>query len=384
MDARQVLEIFARYRNDAPVMVSSGRSGTILSQLGHRTPTMYNTGMSYTSPACFGLALARPDLKIVAVEGDGAMLMGLANLATIGRYLPRNLVILVIDNRTYLSTDRGELETATAGRADLAGAARAMGIEGALVADTPEQFERQIRQAMREDGPWVIVASVDRTLVVDTPSDQEQPDRTELSIAFQRYLRDVRPAPREERASGPTGIGGPVAQSEGPGREAARVIYNALKAAGIDLFVYLPDSVLYPVQELAERDAAMPAICCTREDEGVAIASGAAYGGRWPVIVMEGTGVGLAGQALAGLIVRRSPLLIVSSHPEALGIRAPHDNIACMVNEPILRALHIPASVVTHLRDADLIIRESQRSAKVLKGPVAVLVPPYVMNESPA
>jgi sulfopyruvate decarboxylase TPP-binding subunit len=114
----------------------------------------------------------------------------------------------------------------------------------------------------------------------------------------------------------------------------------------------------------------------------VAIAGGATYGGRWPAIVMEGTGVGLAGQALAGLIVRRTPLLIVSSHTATLGIRAPHDNIACMVNEPILRALHVPAATITHLRDADLIIRESQRSGKVLKSPVAVLVPPYIMNES--
>src|SRR5262245_49636037 len=170
MNSRQALEVFARYRDDAPVMVSSGGSGTILSQLGHRTPTMYNTGMSYTSPACLGLALARPDMKVVAVEGDGAMLMGLANLATIGRYLPRNLVILVINNRTYLTTDRGELETACGGRADLAAAARSMGIEGALVADTPEQLEPQIRRAMREDGPWLIVANVDRTLVVDAPS----------------------------------------------------------------------------------------------------------------------------------------------------------------------------------------------------------------------
>jgi hypothetical protein len=39
-------------------------------------------------------------------------------------------------------------------------------------------------------------------------------------------------------------------------------------------------------------------------------------------------------------------------------------------------------AIVMHLGDADLVIRESQRSAKVLKSPVAVLVPPYVMNES--
>ena len=114
----------------------------------------------------------------------------------------------------------------------------------------------------------------------------------------------------------------------------------------------------------------------------MAIASGATYGGRSPVIVMEGTGVGLSGLILAASIVRRIPLLIISSHSESLGIRAPHNDIACMVNEPILRALNIHYAVLTHLRDASLIIRESQRSARVLKNPVAVVVPPYVMDET--
>jgi thiamine pyrophosphate-dependent acetolactate synthase large subunit-like protein len=382
MTAQQLLEIFNRYRKDNPVMASSGRTRAIFRQMGHRDPAMYDTGMSSTSPACFGLALARPDLKVIAIEGDGAMLMGLANLATIGRYLPKNLVILVINNRTYLSTDRGELESATAVRADLGSFARAAGIDRTMVADTLEEFEEIIHQAMLEEGPFVIIANVDRTQMPESPSEKEVPDRTELSIAFRRYLSDGRPSPAKERKLSSRLDSTEALQSPGRGREAARILYNALKESGIDFFVYLPDSILYPVQEIAERDPDMMTICCTREDEGVAIASGATYGGRFPVVVMEGTGVGLSGLILAASIVRRIPLLIISSHSESLGIRAPHNDIACMVNEPILRALNIHYAVLTHLRDASLIIRESQRSARVLKNPVAVVVPPYVMDET--
>jgi hypothetical protein len=52
-----------------------------------------------------------------------------------------------------------------------------------------------------------------------------------------------------------------------------------------------------------------------------------------------------------------------------------------MVNEPILRALTIPLTVPTHLSDVPLVIRESQKSLKVLKKPVALVIPPYVMDE---
>jgi hypothetical protein len=79
---------------------------------------------------------------------------------------------------------------------------------------------------------------------------------------------------------------------------------------------------------------------------------------------------------------RRAAFVCYFGEKFRLGIRAPHNDIACMVNEPILKALNIRCAVLTHLRDAKLIIRESQRSAKVLKNPVAVVVPPYVMDET--
>lgn len=357
-------------------MVSSGRTGSILAQLGHEDPVMYNTGLGYTSSACLGLALARPDLKVVAIEGDGAMLAGLSNLVTIGRYAPKNLVVLVVDNGRYLSSDRGEFATASRINARMDHVARAVGFPHVLLTDDAHEFEAGLVRAMEEEGPHFLVAQVDQKLLSGPPSEAEGLDRLELALAFQRAIRGTSAASPGQRESPVS-----VAQSPGPGRTVARAMYQALIQAGIDFFVSLPDSVLYPLQELGERDNDMLSVCCTREDEGVSIASGAAYAGRWPVLVMEGTGTGMAGLALAGLIVRRTPLLIISSHSQVLGIRAAHDNIACMVNEPILAALNIQTAVVRHASEAALVLREAQVSARVLKSPVAVVVPPYVMNE---
>lgn len=383
MNSRQVIEIFARYRKDAPVMVSSGASGTILSQVDHRDPVMYNTGMAYTSPACLGLALARPDLKVVAIEGDGAMLMGLPNFVTIGRYLPKNLVVLVINNRVYRGTGPMELASATAMRADLGGFARAAGVPNVTVADDVEEVEEGIERAMAGDGPSVVIANVDQTLILDPESGGAGPDRTDLSLAFQRWLREVQPPPAGAvRPAQSEDASGPIPERLGTYGAAGRVIYDALKRAGVNFFVYLPETVLYSVQVLAEQDPEMLTVCCTREDEGIAIASGAAYAGRLPALVVEGTGVGLSGLILASTMVRRAPVLILGSHSQVMGIRQAHDNISAMVNEPILRSLNIPCTVLTHLSDARVFIRESARSAQVLKSPVGVAVPPYVMDEA--
>jgi thiamine pyrophosphate-dependent acetolactate synthase large subunit-like protein len=72
-----------------------------------------------------GLALARPERRVLVVTGDGEMLMGLGSLATVGVERPVNLAIVVLDNESYGET--GMQATHTAGPADLAAAAKALG-----------------------------------------------------------------------------------------------------------------------------------------------------------------------------------------------------------------------------------------------------------------
>jgi sulfopyruvate decarboxylase TPP-binding subunit len=292
-------------------------------------------------------------------------------------------VVLVINNRAYVGTGPMELAAASAIRADLGGFARAAGVPNVSVADDVEEVEEAIEKAMTGPGPSVIVANVDRVIVQERKPGVAGPDRTDLSLAFQRWVRENEPPPAgtvpPSQAADSSGSVPEVLGSYGAG---ARVIYDAIKQAGIDFFVYLPETIFYGVQVLAEQDPDMMAVCCTREDEGVAIASGAAYAGRLPALVCEGTGVGLSGLILASTIVRRAPVVILGSHSNVMGIRQAHDNISSMVNEPIMRALNIPVAVLSHLSDAKVFIKESARSAQVLKSPVGVAVPPYVMDEA--
>ena len=98
MHTREVMQILVRCRTNEPIIVSPGNSGTVLYNLGHRAPTLYNTSLAYAAPSCFGLALARPDFKVIAIEGDGSLIAGLGFVTTLARYPIKNFILLVIDN----------------------------------------------------------------------------------------------------------------------------------------------------------------------------------------------------------------------------------------------------------------------------------------------
>src|SRR5690349_649346 len=77
-----------------------------------------------------GLALAKPNVKVAVITGDGEMLMGMGSLATIGVQRPANLAIVVFDNQHYGET--GMQPSHTDSGVDLVGVARACGIRQTL------------------------------------------------------------------------------------------------------------------------------------------------------------------------------------------------------------------------------------------------------------
>ena len=60
--------------------------------------------MGSVAPLALGIALARPDRRVLALEGDGSLLMNLGTVATLRRYAPPTLSLIVFDNRCYEST----------------------------------------------------------------------------------------------------------------------------------------------------------------------------------------------------------------------------------------------------------------------------------------
>lgn len=87
------------------VIATTGFTGRELFAIDDRKNHIYMVGsMGCASSLGLGLALARPDLQIVVVEGDGAALMRMGNFATLGSYGGNNLTHIVLDNEVHDST----------------------------------------------------------------------------------------------------------------------------------------------------------------------------------------------------------------------------------------------------------------------------------------
>jgi sulfopyruvate decarboxylase subunit beta len=109
----------------------------------------------------FGIAVSTPETdgsKTVVIDGDGGILMNMGTLATIGRYMPKGLVIVIADNGCYGST--GNQPTATSTNCNLTDAARACGIRQVDFADNLDSFKGTFESSLKKSGPSVIVARV--------------------------------------------------------------------------------------------------------------------------------------------------------------------------------------------------------------------------------
>jgi len=87
------------------IVATTGYTGRELFTVADRKNHIYMVGsMGCASSLGLGLALARPDLYIVIIDGDGAALMRMGNFATIGSYGGSNLTHIVLDNEAHDST----------------------------------------------------------------------------------------------------------------------------------------------------------------------------------------------------------------------------------------------------------------------------------------
>ena len=120
--------------------------------------------MGMASSIGLGLALAKPEARVYVVDGDGALLMNLGSLATIGLLRPPNLVVVVMDNGAYATT--GGQSSPTSRGADLEAAARAMRVEAATVR-TEDDLRARLIGERRE--PLVVVAKVSESAPTARP-----------------------------------------------------------------------------------------------------------------------------------------------------------------------------------------------------------------------
>lgn len=164
----EAIEIVRQWLTDEPVVASLGHPAYDLFAAGDRDLNFYTWGsMGLTSSIALGLALARPDRTVVALDGDGSLLMNLGTLATIGDSAPPNLVVFVLDNGVYGTT--GGQPTPTSRGADLEAAARAMRIGLTATVRDGESLRQSLAAIGDTPGPWVVVVKVKESTPVAKP-----------------------------------------------------------------------------------------------------------------------------------------------------------------------------------------------------------------------
>jgi thiamine pyrophosphate-dependent acetolactate synthase large subunit-like protein len=119
---------------------------------------MWNS-MGMASSIALGLALARPDLRVVVLDGDGSILMNLGSLATERASGVGNLVHVVWDNGGWEIT--GGQPAGSPFGVDLAGVARACGFLRVASVDNLAEFRQSFGEAMQDDRAWAIVAKIE-------------------------------------------------------------------------------------------------------------------------------------------------------------------------------------------------------------------------------
>ncbi|MCE3271169.1 MAG: hypothetical protein K0S57_1566 [Ramlibacter sp.] len=140
LDRRAVVARILRQRDDSLVVASLGNPCYDLMAQGDRPENFYLMGaMGGCAMLALGLALAQPARRVLALVGDGELMMALGSLATIAVQAPRNLSIVVIDNEHYAETG---MQAAHTGRGvDLVGVARAVGIASARLVRTADELD---------------------------------------------------------------------------------------------------------------------------------------------------------------------------------------------------------------------------------------------------
>ena len=142
------------------VVTIMGAVAAELQSIGHRPNFFYlQHAMGLASSVGLGIALSRPELPVVVLDGDGSILMNLGGLTTLARYRPNNLVHVIFDNESLLSV--GGFPTATSTGTDLAAIAQAAGVPRSDTVRTLDEFHSSFIDAQAAGVLTTIVAKVE-------------------------------------------------------------------------------------------------------------------------------------------------------------------------------------------------------------------------------
>jgi sulfopyruvate decarboxylase beta subunit len=143
---------------DQPVIVCNGFASRETCKLADRPTHFYMIGSMGVAPAIgLGVALARPDKKVIIFDGDGNVLMGMGTLATVGALKPKNFVHVVLDNEVYGSTGNQPTLSRMVRLEQVAKAAGYVNVERVW---EREDISYEFKDMLAKDGPSLLLIKV--------------------------------------------------------------------------------------------------------------------------------------------------------------------------------------------------------------------------------
>ena len=120
-----------------------------------------DTSMGHGADFALGVAMAQPHRRVIALNGDGSMLMCLGTLVTMAQYRAENFTLIILENGTYEVT--GSQPVPGAGTVDYAAIARGAGIENVWSLTNDSEFDAALQQHVSGVDPQVFVWKIEPT-----------------------------------------------------------------------------------------------------------------------------------------------------------------------------------------------------------------------------
>lgn len=181
--------ILENLEGNEAIIATTGKTGRELFSISDRENHLYVVGgMGTASGIGLGVAHTLPEQPVVVIDGDGAALMKLGTLATIGHYRPRNLLHVILDNEQHDSTGGQQTVSNTTAFAEVAAACNYRRV---VASDAPAELPALVRTYRNADGPTLLHIKIRPGSPAELGRPTVKPH--EVKERFMNFLKKNRP-----------------------------------------------------------------------------------------------------------------------------------------------------------------------------------------------
>lgn len=185
IDNQEAVKLIDAHRGDAVIVATMNannvRFGLPSVTTGQNLDLPLSGAMGKASNVGLGLALARPERKVLVLDGDGSLLMNLGAMVTLANQTPENLCHVLFDNGVYAVT--GGQPVPGSGRADWEGMAKSAGYAATFSFDNLEDLATGIAEVMAAPGPVFVHLAV-KPEIENTPVQFRQRAPRTMQVAI--------------------------------------------------------------------------------------------------------------------------------------------------------------------------------------------------------